>query len=181
MDPNLLAQLRAAVAGAGQTINPVAYLQAKALFGATLTDAQGETILAALSREYPKAEYLAVMTGEGEIVPLGQEVVKDFRATAAQHPAFRHWFRPASPADGESILLPARWLCHLAGIRHPTVQLFIDHPTLAGHTLVQVRGLSRPVSPGRFDHRGRRPCHRAHAARRSGLQGAGRRARPWPR
>jgi isopentenyldiphosphate isomerase len=45
----------------------------------------------------------------------------------------------------------ARWLCHLLGLRHKVVQLFIDHPAEDSLTLVQVRGVNKAEAPGCFD------------------------------
>ena len=50
------------------------------------------------------------------------------------------------------MLLAARWLCHLVGLRHRTVEIFLDLAGVGdGHTLVQVRGMDKVIAPGAFD------------------------------
>lgn len=111
--------------------------------------------LQALSPEYGRTEFLAPLHKAGALAYPPADVVTDYRQAAAQGSDFAGWFREATAGDGagdgQVILLPARWLCHLVGFRHATVQLFIEHPTLRDHLLVQVRGMSRPEAPGNFD------------------------------
>jgi isopentenyldiphosphate isomerase len=82
--------------------------------------------------------------GRGRVAPA--EVPADYWALAAREPEFTLWFR----IQGESILA-ARWLCHLAGLRHRTVELFIDHPSLPGYALIQVRSPAKREYPACFD------------------------------
>jgi isopentenyldiphosphate isomerase len=85
-------------------------------------------------------------------VPGDETLLRNFQETVAKHPDFDTWFRQVPmPNSDTSALLIARWLCHLGGFRHKTVHLFIDHPTLDNHTLIQVRGLNKAESPGCFD------------------------------
>ena len=49
------------------------------------------------------------------------------------------------------MLLAARWLCHLAGIRHRAVLIFLDHPSRTDLVLMQMRSLDKLESPGAFD------------------------------
>lgn len=77
-------------------------------------------------------------------------MLADYRQTLDRHPAFALWLEERSFA-GRPLLLVARWLCHLAGFRHRTTQLFLDHPTADGYTLLQVRGLDKAEAPGCFD------------------------------
>ena len=117
--------LRQALARADYTLSAEAYAALKALFLAALAS---PVPLRAQAPEYGKPERLLNVDASGAPVPLLAEVAGESRGT----------------------LFP-RWLCHLAGLRHRTVQLFIDHPTLPNHTLVQVRSLSKLQYPGCFD------------------------------
>jgi isopentenyldiphosphate isomerase len=72
------------------------------------------------------------------------------RTGGDERPDLKHWLQEAR-FDGRQVLLVARWLCHLAGFRHRTVQLFLDHPTIKGYTLLQVRGYAKAEAPGCFD------------------------------
>jgi isopentenyldiphosphate isomerase len=57
----------------------------------------------------------------------------------------------AQQAASPPAMLFARWLCHLAGLRHRTVELFLDHPQAPGYTLVQLRSPAKLEYPGCFD------------------------------
>lgn len=149
--PALIRDLSAAVGAAGGVLDGAVYAQARRLFAATENDAGLAAALTAAAPEYPRAEYLACPDAGGRVAATASEVVEDFRETERRAAGFGRWFRPATTAEGEPVLLVARWLCHLAGLRHPTVQLFLDLPDWPGATLVQVRGLGRPVAPGNFD------------------------------
>jgi isopentenyldiphosphate isomerase len=99
--------------------------------------------------EYGRDEFFLPVDGCGEPVYPDAGTLAEVRELLARYPEAARWWRLA---DGPpSALLVARWLCHLSGIRHRTVQLFIDHPTLPGLTLVQVRSLDKIEAPGSFD------------------------------
>jgi len=78
-------------------------------------------------------------------------MLSQWRETAQEHPGFARWLSEAVLADGTPVLLAARWLCHLVGLCHATVEIFIDPPGLPGHTLVQVRGMEKFEAPGAWD------------------------------
>jgi isopentenyldiphosphate isomerase len=71
------------------------------------------------------------------------------------HPDFRLWFSEGASVDQKDsekeALLPARWLCHLAGFRHLSVHLFLTIDGDDEHLLVQVRGTKKAESPAAFD------------------------------
>lgn len=77
-------------------------------------------------------------------------MLADYRQTLDRHPVFALWL-DEHQAGGRPLLLVARWLSHLAGFRHRTAQLFLDHPTADGYTLLQVRGFDKTEAPGCFD------------------------------
>ena len=135
--------LRQALARADYTLSAEAYAALKALFLAALAS---PVPLRAQAPEYGKPERLLNVDASGAPVPLLAEVAGESHALLAEYPAFGEWMVSAP----RGTLFP-RWLCHLAGLRHRTVQLFIDHPTLPNHTLVQVRSLSKLQYPGCFD------------------------------
>ena len=103
-----------------------------------------------LAPEFGKSEFLLCVDDAGASVAPGKSVRTDLHDTLAHHPGFGRWFR-VSQVDGAPVLLVARWLCHLAGFRHRTVQLFLEHPTADAYTLMQVRGLDKAEAPGCFD------------------------------
>jgi 8-oxo-dGTP pyrophosphatase MutT (NUDIX family) len=147
-----LAQLRSAVGHADHLIDGATYPQVRDLFDACCTDQLQATELQQLSPEYGKEEHLLPVDGTGTAVHPSQDVIEDYRAQAAQHPGFAHWLQEAPFGDGQQpILLVARWLCHLVGFRHQTVELFLDHPAVPEYTLIQVRSLAKVEAPGCFD------------------------------
>lgn len=118
--------------------------------------APGGDTPAALTREYLQEEFLLVVNEDGQPgKAFNKEMLDHFRKTVASHPAFGRWFQEDLLSEGEfagtPVLLAARWLCHLIGLRHGTVQILIDPPGAAGHTLVQVRGMDKFDAPGAFD------------------------------
>ena len=101
--------------------------------------------------EYGRAEHLLCVDrfGKGTNTPV--HVLNQSRTLCKRQPAVGTWFRTVDPPDASKpTLLIARWLCHLAGFRHRTVHLFLDHPILSDHTLIQVRGIDKEEAPGRF-------------------------------
>jgi isopentenyldiphosphate isomerase len=77
-------------------------------------------------------------------------MLADYRQAVDREPGFSLWLQERTAGEGP-LLLVARWLCHLAGLRHRTVQLFLDHPATEGYTLLQVRGFDKAEAPGCFD------------------------------
>ncbi len=105
-----------------------------------------------LAKEYGEQEFLLCVDPNGKPVPIDEPVLEDFREMAMRYPEYGLWFREATLPKGEKpTLLIARWLCHLVGVRHMAVHLFIDHPNLMDHTLLQVRAIGKAESPGCFD------------------------------
>lgn len=116
-----------------------------------------------LAPQYGKPEYLLPVDGSGAPLAATEGVLRDFRLIVAAHPEFALWMQEASPpgsgktggvslrVTGTIPLLVARWLCALSGLRHRTVELFIDHPQASGYTLIQVRSLAKLDYPGCFD------------------------------
>jgi isopentenyldiphosphate isomerase len=102
--------------------------------------------LGADAAERAKKEYLAVADQDGSPIRPTEEV----REMRLAELGDGKWVREAS-IEGAPVLLAARWLCHLVGLRHRTVQLFIDHPTNPAYTLVQVRSHDKAQAPSRFD------------------------------
>lgn len=107
--------------------------------------------LTGLTREFGQAEFLLPLASHGAAAVLPTQDFERAKRLLAAQPAFQQWFRAARLADGSPVLLAGRWLCHLAGIRHATVEIFIDPLEMPGHTLVQVRGMDKFEAPGAFD------------------------------
>jgi isopentenyldiphosphate isomerase len=101
--------------------------------------------------EYAQEEFLRCVDASGRATPLPVSVLQDYDALAERHPAYALWFQTGEEPDGNRLFLIARWLCHLVGFRHRTVHLLLDHPLLADHVLVQVRGINKVEAPGCFD------------------------------
>jgi isopentenyldiphosphate isomerase len=161
--------LRQAAASAGRVLTMELLEQAWALF--CQVAAGNETAPAQLTREYGRQEYLLVVGADGEPGGGGAALVQRFSVHCAAHSQFGLWFQLAglrleedlSPRAGENadgadeaisepVLLAARWLCHLVGLRHRTVEIFLDLPGVGqGLTLVQVRGMDKVEAPGAFD------------------------------
>jgi 8-oxo-dGTP pyrophosphatase MutT (NUDIX family) len=140
--------LRARVAEADHALSLALYTDLRRAFSDWASDPTG---LQQLTSEYERPEFLMPVDRTGMPIPLSEDVLEDFEQTAAQCPDFNRWFQVATLPEGDHrTLLVGRWLCHLLGFRHRVVHLFIDHPTLDGYTLVQVRGLRKLQSPGRF-------------------------------
>ncbi len=144
--------LRSTVENADYLIDGATYREVRNLFATCMTNVDCLENLQGLSPEYGKSEFLLCVNHEGSPVYPPPDVFKDFKDMVSRHPSFGLWFQEASTGEGEQpVLLAARWLCHLVGFRHRSVHLFIDHPTLDDHTLIQVRGTGKFEAPGRFD------------------------------
>lgn len=145
--------LREDTARARYTLTPAVFERARRLFLDLY--AHGKTSPAALTVEYLREEFLLVVDEQGRPTGTDAAIIDSFRAAAAARPEFRRWFAEARLEAGEQagqpVLLAARWLCHLTGLRHGTVEIFIDPPQLPGYTLVQVRGMEKYEAPGAFD------------------------------
>jgi isopentenyldiphosphate isomerase len=105
-----------------------------------------------LTPEFHKSEFLRCVDHEGQPVKISDSILDDFQRIAGQHPGIQSWFQMVTGVDqAEKTLLIARWLSHLIGFRHTSVQLFIDHPLYPDHTLVQIRSTTKAEAPGCFD------------------------------
>jgi isopentenyldiphosphate isomerase len=145
-------ELRTAVERAGRVLDGTSYGLVKRLRDKIRSEPSRQlAALRALIPEYGRPEFLAPLYPAGNLAYPPAEVLADYRQAVEEDSDFVSWFCESAAPSGRTILLPARWLCHLAGFRHATVQLFIQHPTLPDQLLVQVRGLSRPEAPGNFD------------------------------
>jgi isopentenyldiphosphate isomerase len=103
-------------------------------------------------RFYDHPEYLRNVDHKGKTVKCSTACIADFNRLADQYPELNLWFRLTSLPEGRGqVLMPVRWLCHLIGLRHTTVHLFIDHPEWSDCTFIQTRGAAVSESPGCFD------------------------------
>jgi isopentenyldiphosphate isomerase len=147
--PEAWQRLHRQVASADHVVSRDTYYEIKRRFLASVGDLPA---LQEIAPEYGKHEFLLCVDGNGQAVAFARDVVQDFTSTASKYPDFGRWFAVAAlPHRGDAVLLVARWLCHLLGIRHHTVLLFIDHPTRDDYTYVQVRGVNKAESPACFD------------------------------
>ena len=155
-----LQQLQTCAERADHVLTPEVYDQAWQLFQACMAEAlrakpDDRRCLADLRRiapDYGRPEFFLTVDSHGVPAPPDEALLAAFRHRARRYPPFELWFREArARRSGQSALLAARWFCHLAGLRHRTVQLFIDHPLLDDYTLVQVRSLSQIDYPGCYD------------------------------
>jgi 8-oxo-dGTP pyrophosphatase MutT (NUDIX family) len=148
--PQAWLDLRRLAARSDRVLNEEVYRAAWGVFLSLY--AAGEATPGAWTREYTRAEieYLLVVGGLGQPAGLGQGLHAAYDRAVNAYSEFGNWFKPAV-LDGEPVLLAARWLCHLAGLRHATVEIFIDPPGLDGFTLAQLRGLDKVDMPGALD------------------------------
>lgn len=147
-----LQQLVAAVKRADYRLDRTTYRRAQRLFTSCLSDPRHLQYIQKIAPEYGQPEFLQNVDSHGIPVTVSDKIMKEFQETRANSPEFDLWFREEKSGEQtKPVLLIARWLCHLVGFRHTTVQLFIDPPHLAEHTLIQVRAADRPESPGCFD------------------------------
>jgi len=146
-----IGRLRSTVARADHILNETVYDQLKDLFTSLSAKPEGCESLEGLTPEYGKAEFFVCVDSSGRAVLASEAMLESFREIAGRHPDFELWFQETLDGNGEPVLLVGRWLCHLVGLRHRSVHLFIDHPTNLSYTLVQVRSFEKFESPGLFD------------------------------
>lgn len=136
-------RVRRAVQDQGRVVNDVVLAELRELRARPALDGR----LTHLSPEYGRAEQLLVVdeSGSPAPVPHGLGVGESLRTGGQVGPA--GWVQPI----GQSGVLAARWLCHLVGLRHRTVELFLDHPDHPAYTLVQIRSVGKAHYPGCMD------------------------------
>lgn len=151
--PSIWLDLRANIAHRGHILDEEVFNRICSLF----IDQYANETPAALTREYAQNEYLLVVGADGQPCGRGEGLLGSYHQVFNAYSGFGNWFQAGVLRDksgscpGEPVLLAARWLCHLVGLRHQTVELFIDPPAVEGHTLVQVRGVNKVLAPGVFD------------------------------
>jgi isopentenyldiphosphate isomerase len=151
VDPSeFVRSLRSQVTQADYLLTPAAYAEVIHLFDACASDPAFLSALRTRSPEWNRREFLLNVDAQGRPAVPTDELLADLRRAIDGHPDLANWFQEGQ-VSGRPVLLVARWLCHLAGLRHRTVQLFLDHPTAAGYTLLQVRGFDKAEAPGCFD------------------------------
>jgi isopentenyldiphosphate isomerase len=137
---------------ADYVLDQATYLKVRALFLACADTPALLQMIQRIAPEYGKPEFLLCVDAKGQAVTLDTNTLQDFSTLATEKPNFELWFQSSQDGtEGRPVLLVARWLCHLAGFRHRVVHLFLDHPTVPGYTLVQVRGAVKAEAPGKFD------------------------------
>jgi 8-oxo-dGTP pyrophosphatase MutT (NUDIX family) len=146
-----IAALRSAAQASDYRLDAAVYDRARVLFRHTAATGVLPDEMRGAVPEYGQEEFFRSVDAAGQAVPIPAAILQDYDALANQHAAYALWFQPVRGADGERVLLVARWLCHLAGFRHRTVELLLDHPLLADHVLVQVRGVDKAEAPACFD------------------------------
>lgn len=142
--------LRTLVTQANHLLTPTTYREIERLLNACASDPSTLAALRARAPEYARREFLLNTDKQGEPALPTPPMLAGYRQALHRHPAFAHWLQER-PSPAGPLLLVARWLCHLAGFRHRTVQLFLDHPVADGYTLLQVRGFDKAEAPGCFD------------------------------
>lgn len=148
--PTAWQEIRREARAADCTLTPAVFERIRQVF--VQTYAGGTETPASLTRgEYDKDEFLLVLDEHGHAAQLSPDVLERYRQTLERSPVFGRWFQEAPLPAGGRVLLAARWLCHLTGLLHGTVEIFIDPPERPGYTLVQVRGMDKVEAPGAFD------------------------------
>lgn len=147
-----LASLRQAVKSSNQAINYYSYTQFKKSFLFFNADPERLCFLQQVSPEYSSLEFLACVDSSGVPLHTSAEILQDYNLTLSHHPSFQNWFSlDIDPNSNRIILLAARWLCHLTGIRHGTAQLLVTIPGEVPGLLVQIRSMAKSASPGCYD------------------------------
>ncbi len=117
--------------------------------------AGGKANPANLIREYAQDEFLMIVDEHGQPLQATPKMIADYQNTAKANPLFKRWLSAGTLPEGEyagaPVLLVARWLCHLIGLRHATVEIYLDPLEQPGHTYVQVRGMGKFEAPGALD------------------------------
>lgn len=152
--PEDISKLRDIVQNADHCMNQKVYEKIKKYFLISVTDPDIQKKMLSITSEYRKDEFFRCVNNEGKTLETDREIIDDFHDIVAIHPEFEAWFKEDVLLDTNTkkpVLLVARWLCHLIGLRHLSVHLFIDHPEHNNYTLVQVRSLDKFESPGKFD------------------------------
>jgi 8-oxo-dGTP pyrophosphatase MutT (NUDIX family) len=141
-----------AVREAGHVLDGQALGRALCLYEGCRADPRHLQAVQHLAPEYGVQEFLLPVDADGRPSLASQQMLAQVRDVLGARPGPELWFGEAPMADGGgTVLLVVRWFCHLIGVRHRTVHLFIDHPCLPDHTLVQVRGPQKAEAPGCFD------------------------------
>ncbi len=159
-------EIRAKVREDRQVLSPEVFEMIVKLYQAQYASADAS--LGQLTAEWESREFLRVVGPDGKAAQFTELMLRGYKGLAQQSTGLRHWFQPAalqSNTEAGVILLAARWLCHLVGFRHLTVEIFIDPPFPPGFTLVQVRGMDKFEAPGCFDI----PCA-GHISAMQGVQ-----------
>lgn len=150
MEP--LRALIEAVEDAGYVLDGEVFRHALELYDRCRDDPRQLQALRRMAPEYGAQEFLLPVDAGGRPTAAPMQLLAEARNAAGARSGLADWFSEAPLTDGSGVaLLAVRWLCHLVGLRHRTVHLFIDHPCLRDHTLVQVRGPRKAEAPGCFD------------------------------
>jgi isopentenyldiphosphate isomerase len=145
-----IACLRAHACQADHMLQPATYRQFTHLYDSCARDPALQAALSAWTPERTGREPLLTVDAGGHPAVPTDAILDDLRKRIGERSGIGDWFEEAQ-IDGHPVLLVARWLCHLAGLRHRTVQLFLDHPSVEGYTLLQVRATTKAEDPGCFD------------------------------
>jgi isopentenyldiphosphate isomerase len=148
-DVDEIDRAREAAAEAGAVVGPAVYAAILDLYQVALDSKDVLVLLQKLAPEYGRAERLLCVTEKGGAASLDGATYRRLVADLERSADLAGWIRPGErPGSGVWV---ARWLCHLIGLRHRTVQLFIDHPRHRGYTLAQVRSTAKELFPGCVD------------------------------
>jgi 8-oxo-dGTP pyrophosphatase MutT (NUDIX family) len=145
-----LDDLRLAVQAAGYQLDEAAYERVYALFQRIAAESSLRQQMHRVAPEYGRQEFLRCVDPTGCATPVAAAILDHCRRACGRQPHYATWFQVVEHSEGGMVLI-ARWLCHLAGFRHRTVHLMLDHPTLPDHVLVQVRGVGKEESPACLD------------------------------
>jgi ADP-ribose pyrophosphatase YjhB (NUDIX family) len=147
-----LEQLRFSLKAADYILDETVFRKIQQLFLKYIEDSQYSEMLGREFSESDRTEFLLNVDSKKLTVYPSEQLIKEYRTICNKYKNFRFWFQEKEDKESKRIvLLVARWLAHLAGFRHQCVHIFLDHPTLEGYTLVQIRSFNKSESPGCFD------------------------------
>lgn len=148
--PRAIRHLRRAALEGGRVLDATTYLATWQLFEGCAKEDDLLAAVRALVPDYGREEFLLPVDAAGAPVYPPEGVLLDYRRRLARRPGLAGWLREET-LDERPVLLAARWLCHLAGLRHRAVLIVLDHPSRADLVLMQVRSPNKLESPGCFD------------------------------
>lgn len=147
----ILSDIRVILVKDDHTLTERAYEHLQFLFRFCTGDPERQAALQQQALDYNRDEFFVCVDRAGRNVVAPARVVDDVVEMAGRLPELGQWLRVVRSQGGGSTLLVARWLAHVAGLRHRTVQLLLDPAESSDYTYVQLRSPNKTEFPGTLD------------------------------